>query len=233
VGNSSHPQTAPALIEPVFEVFWNTEFSVTGLFYACNATYRVTHFPPSSAGGFANNPNTYYESTIYALKSGQMFVIRGKLPTHPRTRRGETTWMPQNPQVQYFSVTTGAAPSWGAAYDTVYDEQIQTNKHGYYTIVVSISWNKPSRDALNNGTIWLNPGLGEGPYIGARDWLGFVYIRYQNPSSTWKESPANIPMPSLEHPEPLDPIYMKEYYPVGIYMTKEEFEKSWPLWFEK
>lgn len=230
IDKSNDKKNAPCLPEIVSEVFWNTCYSVTGCFHVMEPLKRVTRYPPSTAGGFANNPDTKYMVLPYSFDFGNVVVIRGKMPTHPNTRRGETT-LPEDPQVQYFSISTAAAPGSGEGWDTVFDEQIQVDKYGYFTVIISWPWNRPSNATLENGVCWLNPQNGEGNYVGARNWIGIIYIRYQNSSPNWKESPENIPMPSIENPIPRDPVIMKEYYPVGKYTTTEEFNKNWV--FEK
>jgi len=151
-----------------------------------------------------------------------MLVIRGKMPTHPVTREGGAFLSEEVPQVQYFSVSTAAAPPSGQGWDTVYDEQIPLDEDGYYTIVVSTPWNRPSN--RTQGVVWLDPGVGEGYYIGARSWVGLLYFRFQNPNPNWKNSPANIPMPTPKNPIPQDKIVMGPYYPMARYMSKAEFE---------
>lgn len=228
---SDDPVNAPALVEPVFQVYYNNEYSVTSSFLGTDWKLRALLFPPNFQGGFANNPNTRYSYSMYSFSYGEMFVIRAKLPTHPTTRRGDPEWPVNRTQVQYYSLTTGAGPSWGEGYDTVYDQQLTVGKDGYYTVVVSIPMIKPSVAAINAGVHWLDPGAGEGRYVRARNWVGVVYVRFQNPDPDWEESPLKIPPPTVEQPIPQDPIIMKEYYPIGLYMSQEEFEKSWPLWY--
>src|SRR5690606_28123470 len=100
IDSSTDKINAPALREPVFQVFWNTDYSVTGAFEAHNPMLRVLNHPPNNSGGFANNPDTKYMILPYSFSFGEILVIRGKMPTHPNTRRGEKT-LPVNPQVQY------------------------------------------------------------------------------------------------------------------------------------
>lgn len=225
VANSKNPELAPVPFEPFAQVFWNTNYSVTGSF-ELNPEKRVKDYPPSDDGGFASNPDTRYMTIPFYLQQEKVFVIRGKMPTHPRTRRGETT-LPVDPQVQYFSVSTAAAPPYGAGWDTVCDEQIPVDENGYYTIVVSWPWYRPKNATRENGIAWLSPGDGEGHFLGARIWVGLLYIRYQNSSPNWAESPMNIPQPTVEEPFPQDERIMGPYYPRGKYMSTAEFEANY------
>lgn len=224
VAKSEDPTNAPCLREPVSQVFWNTDYSVTGAFDAKNPEQRVINHPPNNDGGFATNPDTRYVVMPFSFGFGEVLVVRGKMPTHPKTRQGEDT-LPEDPQVQYFSVSTAASPPSGEGWDTACDEQIPLDEHGNYTIVVSWPWNRPANATLKNGVVWLDPGNGEGHYVGARNWVELLYIRFQNSSPNWKESPMNIPIPTVENPIPQDPIIMGPFYPVGEYTSKANFEK--------
>jgi hypothetical protein len=223
INRSDDKTNAPCLRLPFFQVFWNTDYSVTGAFEAKNPEKRVINHPPNINGGFANNPDTRYMLMVYSFYFGEVVVVRGKMPTHPTTRRGENV-LPNNPQVQYFSASTAAAPPSGEGWDGVFDEQIKTDKYGNFTIVVSWPWNRPVNAVIENGVSWLSPGNGEGHYVGARNWIGLVCIRYQNSDPDWKNSPSKIPMPTKEYPFPQDPVTMGPYYPMGEYMSKLEFE---------
>nr|QBK85777.1 MAG: hypothetical protein LCMAC101_03720 [Marseillevirus LCMAC101] len=223
IENSTDKINAPCLPVPVSQVFWNTDYSVTGAFDAEHPEERVRNYPPNRDGGFANNPDARYMLMPFSFGFGEVLVVRARMPTHPNTRQGGNI-LPEDPQVQYFSVSTATAPSYGAGWDTVCDEQIPVDQYGNYTIVVSWPWNRPANAILKNGIIWLSPGGGEGHYVGARNWVGLLYFRFQNSNSGWKESPANIPMPSIEKPIPQDPFVMGPYYPRGRYMSTADFE---------
>jgi hypothetical protein len=215
---------SPSFVEPVSQLFWDTDYSVTGAFEAKSPKQRVINHPPSGQGGFANNPDTKYMVLPFSFGFGEVLVIRGKMPSHPVTWHGGD-FLPKDPEVQYFSISTAAAPPSGEGWDTLCDEQIPTNENGTYTIVVSWPWNRPENAVRKNGISWLNPGSGEGHYIGARSWVGLIYFRFQNPKIGWKYSPSNIPIPTFENPIPKDPIIMGPFYPKAEYTSKLKFEK--------
>jgi hypothetical protein len=225
IESSKDKINAPCLREPEPQVFWNTEYSVTGEFEIIHPEERVRNYPPYDIGGFANNPDTKYMVLHYSFGFGEILVIRGKMPTHPSTRRGEDK-LPENPEVQYFSASTAGGPPSGEGWDTLCDEQIPIDENGTYTIVVSWKWNRPKNAIIENGIGWLDPGIGEGHYIGARSWIGLLYFRFQNPREGWKYSPSNIPIPTIENPIPQDPIIMGPFYPKGEYMSKLKFENN-------
>mmetsp|Transcript_29405 Transcript_29405/g.45456 ORF Transcript_29405/g.45456 Transcript_29405/m.45456 type:complete len:500 (-) Transcript_29405:97-1596(-) len=221
IGKSKDPVNAPALPTPYAQVFWNTDYSVTGSFEAMDPEKRVRDHPANTNGGFANNPDTKYMIIVYSFKYDDVVVVRGRMPTHPKTRQGTDTLPSKTPMVQYFSASTAAAPSYGAGWDTACDEQIPVDEFGNYTIVVSWPWNRPAFATLEHGVTWLSPGGGEGNFVGARNWVGLIYFRFQNCDPDWEHSPWNIPLPTPENPIPQDRRVMGPYYPVAEYASSD------------
>lgn len=222
--SSKDPDNAPCYLPiPVAQLFRNKDYSVSGLFIE-DPEKRVETYPADNSGAFLSNPDTPYMTMPYSLNYGDVVLIRGKHPSHPSTRRGEKEWSEKEPDLRYFSVSTAGAPPSGEGWYTLYDEQIEVDDEGYFTIAVSTPRNRPANATEENKVSWITHGNGEGFFKGARPLLGEVYFRYQCPSDSWKESPANIPPPTPEHPIPQDPLYMKEYYPRAVYLSKEEFE---------
>lgn len=223
---SNDTVNAPASPVIMAERFYNIPYNIPGSFFMHNPLFRVQNFPPTNAGGFSNNPETMYLSFGYSFSFGEVVVVRGKMPTFPKTQKGDEYFDP-NTQVQYFSVSIcGSAPC-GKCWNTVHDEDIPLDEDGYYTVVVSWVYNRPSNARLSNGVVWMDAGLGEGDYVRARGWIGGVVIRFQNPNPSWVQSPANIPIPSLTNPQPQDAVVMGEYYPIGTYMSKAYFEANY------
>lgn len=225
IAASNDTTDAPASSNITAQRFWNLAYSVAGSFYANDPLYRVQHFPPTSAGGFASNPETSYLSFAYSFSYGQVVVVQGKMPSHPTTQNGEP-YFPQDPQVQYFSVSICGSPPSGQTWNTVHDEDVPLDSDGRYTIAISWPWNRPSNALLSNGIVWLDPGTGEGNYVEARDWVGVVIIRFQEPSPNWAQSPANIPIPTTSNPVPQDQNVMGDYYPVATYVSQAYFEAN-------
>ncbi len=226
VAASYNPKNAPALpprFEPnYFQRFWNTNYSALGAFIL-DPEERVTTYPAKADGGLANNPDTVYMLASVSLEYGRVFVIKGKMPRHQKTRHGEETWE-KDPQLRYLSATTGGSLPSGLGWATVYDEEIPVDDDGNFTIVVSWQEDRPKNARTECGIKWLDFGEGEGHYIGARNWVTYVYMRYQHMSKDWLESPKHIPTPTEKHPNPQDAHVMREYYPKSKYMSKADFE---------
>lgn len=225
INASSDPVSAPASLSYQPEVFYNLQYNVLGSFYQNDPVKRVTMFPPNTSGGFANNPDTQYLSVPFSFSFGEVFVIKGKMPTFPSTRNGDS-FLQQNPNVQYFSITTGAGPVSGVGYNCINDEMIPVDSDGNYTVVISWPQNRPKNATLDHGYVWLSPGSGEGEYVSGRVWFGVVYIRFMAPDSNWAQSPANIPIPTASNPAPSYQSIMGPYYPTVSYMSKSNFETT-------
>ncbi|SMF72851.1 hypothetical protein SAMN06265365_13065 [Tistlia consotensis] len=222
VRNSVDPINAPAAREPAFQRFWNTSYSMTGAFIP-DPALRERLFPATGAGGFANNPDTIYLMAAFSLDFGEVVVMQGKMPSHQRTRHRQKKWI-RDTQVRYWSVTAGTAPPDGIGWGSLFDEEVPLDGQGNFTIVMSWPENRPANATKENGVAWLDFGGGEGHFTGARAWVNFVYFRYMAPNPDWPESPANIPLPTVEQPVPQDAETMQQYYPRATYMTKAAFE---------
>ncbi len=227
VKNSWDPVNAPALpnkLEPfLFQRFWNTNYSALGGFIL-NPEKRVQTYNADPVGGLANNPDTVYMTSAVSLDHAKVFVIKGKMPRHQSTRHGEEHWE-QDTQLRYWSATSGGTLPSGLGWATIYDEEMPLDDEGNFTIVMSWQEDRPKNARPECGVKWLDFGNGEGHFIGARNWVNVVYMRYQHMSPDWAESPANIPPPTEKDPFPQDARIMKEYYPKAKYMSKAEFEE--------
>lgn len=229
VAFSGDPINAPATSTPLWEAFWDTNYSINGFFVSDPIT-REALYPATGAGGFANNPDTHYLQSAYSLGFGSVIVIQGKMPTFPRTKDGEEMWPDPAPQVRYWSLCTGGAPPSGAGWDCAYDEMVELDENHNYLIVVSRREDRPANARKDCGVTWLSFGPGEdiprdkGGYQGARPWVNFAYMRFMDPNDDWQSSPANIPLPSVENPYPQEAYVMQEYFPASHYETKAQFE---------
>jgi hypothetical protein len=226
VADSWDPTNAPAVSAPMFQKFWNMEYSVLGNFII-DPVERVLAYPPDAGGAWLNNPDTVYMVACFSLAFGQVAVIKGKMPTFPSTKHGQKNWPSEETQLRYWSLTTGGTAPSGLGWATVFDEEIPLDGDRGFTIVMSRAIDRPKNAIREHGVKWIEFGGGEGYYIGARSWVNSVYIRYQAAlkDEAWPHSPLNIPPPSPERPAPLDAVVMGPYYPRAQYMSKEEFEK--------
>ncbi|MDZ8184139.1 MAG: hypothetical protein RMX96_04655 [Nostoc sp. ChiSLP02] len=97
-----------------------------------------------------------------SLGWGKVAVLTGKLPTTPRTRKGEDTI--KKAQARYWSITATdtALPEpdgfVGAALHSVMDDEIITDNQRRYAIVLSRPEDRPKNATASNGVTWVNWG---------------------------------------------------------------------------
>jgi len=228
VRNSYSPESAPSLppaAEPYyFQRFWNTGYSADGAFIL-DPKERVDKYPVDvdDPGVLNANPDCVYVFAFVSLARGKVFVVNAKMPKYSKTKHGQKKW-DKHDQLRYWSASSGGALPSGWGWDTVYDEEMPLDDKGKFTLVMSWPEDRPVNARPECGVKWLDFGSGEGRYIGARNWVNILYMRYQTMSKTWSESPANIPQPTLENPIPQDHQVMQDYYPLAKYMSKTDFE---------
>jgi len=226
VRNSYSPESAPSLpqaAEPYyFQRFWSTGYSAYGAFIL-DPKERVEAYPIDESGGLNASPDCVYVFAFVSLARGKVFVVNAKMPKFSKTKHGQKKW-DKHDQLRYWSASSGGALPSGWGWDTVYDEEMPLDDKGKFTLVMSWPEDRPVNARTECGVKWLDFGSGEGRYIGARNWVNILYMRYQHLSKTWRESPANIPQPTPENPIPLDHHVMQDYYPLAKYMSKTDFE---------
>jgi hypothetical protein len=191
--------------------------------YSLNLPSDPGNFPYSEASSEFVSSSGIENKAVKKSGFGDVLVVRGKMPTHPKTREGENS-LPEDPQVQYFSAVTYGTPPSGQGFDGRCDEETPLNADKYYTYTVGTPWNRPKNTEVENGVSYLDIGHGEGYFTGARPGVGFLGLRYMAPSLNWAQSPANVPMPSQKEPIPQERIIMDEFYPESCYMSREEHE---------
>lgn len=225
INTSADPANAPAKPTPVFERFWNNAYTILGAFND-DPLARVTQFPATDDGGYATNPDTQYIAAGVSLNFGKVIVLRVKPPTYARTRPNATAWSPANSQVRYWSACTAQGPVSGKGSDCAYDQQIPVDRDGYWTLVVSRPEDRPANASTLCGAKWLDFGIGEGSYAGARAAVGALYMRYMaaQKGSDWPQSPKNIPQPTTADPYNHLVDVMGEYAPAAHYESRAQYE---------
>jgi hypothetical protein len=219
VAASPDPLNAPAVNPPKWERFWNSQYSVAGIFIS-DPVLRAKTYPPTDEGGFQSNPDTRYMTTAVSLKFGPVVTVSGKLPTFPQTLPSATRWTPSAYQVRYWSLCTGSSPVTGLGYDCVYDQQVPLARNRRYTLVISRAADRPRNATPACGFRWLSFGKGENyPSPSARNYEDFVYMRFMAPSPSFAQAPQNVTTPGTES------RVMGPYFPSSRYTTKAAFEK--------
>jgi hypothetical protein len=173
-----------------------------------NGENVANQLPRLTSGGFLQNLDNKYIFTPLNRSYGPIVVFHGKAPTFPNTLAGQR--ISNKDQVRYWSfcqndITTERYVACLADY------QMVTDKNGYYTLVISDPSNRPKNAYPKDGVNWLPWGVYPNTMLIYRQMLA---------NKSFTQSIANIP----EHASVLQT--MREYYPVGRYCTKAEFEQN-------
>jgi len=134
-------------------------------------------------GYFGNIHNAYLEGALNR-KLGKVVVVRGRAPTTPKTFAGESRM--GTGQMRFWSVCMTQAVVTGATTGCIFDEQIPTDRHGNYTIVISRRADRPKTADAAHGIAWLQwSPTGDGDKD--RD-FGRIVIRHMLPQLSFKHA---------------------------------------------
>ena len=155
-------------------------------------------------------------------------MLRGKLPTSPKTENGEATmgnWAGGGLQVRYTSYCMNESIRTTRVSDCVYDEEIPVDDQGRYTIVVSRSEDRPANATQACGRAWVRwSDNGDGAsYLGDEltdDDGGVLQVRTMLPDPTFAEAVQNTRTPGDEE------SVMGDYLPPLNYMSQADVESS-------
>jgi hypothetical protein len=178
------------------------------------------------------NYTGYLQSGV-SVKKGKVFVLTGKLPTFPDTRKGAKIF--QTAQCRYWSVTTYDADFpfskiKGLENSSIMDDEIVLDKDRKYIIVYSRPEDRPANATKENGVTWVNWG---------QTCIQAMTLRWMSVGPEWafEKTPNEINLPwkhctfTATQYKPDEYIgsnhnkgFLKEYHPVRHYMTKKDFE---------
>jgi hypothetical protein len=191
---------------------------------------------PFTTPYFPNGDNYYHVTTLsrqflYPNTSKNLFVIRFKAPTYPKTRSGEPVHADR--QVRFWSICTDD-PYTTNVHRCIPDDDALLDPNGYATFVISDPGSKPSDEALARfHARWLVWGALALPtdVVYDRDdipwgidtpvhYYNTVIYRQTRANPSFAESLANV----TKRPRSEWKAAMDAYWPVLGYCTKANFE---------
>ena len=203
------PETFPAQNPPVWKKTFNIPDTVN-----CWYLGMCEENPEYFVAQYANLDNQYM-SALLNRGFGEILVIRGKAPITPQTYQRDP-FMDGDVDMRYWSITSNESLATTKVVDGVYDEQVQLDEEGYYTIVVSLPEDRPLNANENCGVKWMAwPENGDGAGH-LND--GHLILRHMLPSEDFGHAIQNVSKPGDEEP------VLGPYMPVCQYMSKEEFQ---------
>jgi hypothetical protein len=161
---------------------------------------------------------SYVDRTLGPDPGGHnVLVLRGKMPTTPRTSQGEPR-MQGDTQLRYWSLCQDDSFVTGRVGACLYDEQIPVDRNGRYTIVVSLPEDRPANARPACGAAWLDYGtMGDGLY---KPRAGLLLLRNQLADPSFGQSIASVATPDTET------HVMGDYLPSGNYESRVQFEAN-------
>ena len=223
---TKEPATHPATNPIRWERFFNSGYLVAPFYRGTALEGLIGGLNSESKPGFYPTPaNAYisaYASRLFGpnAEGHNILVLHAKMPTHPTTYNNDKVNNSGGTQLRYWSISNYTAISKNtlleAGSTSLFDEQVPTNIHDEYTIVVSLPEDRPKNAKAGCGVAWMDWG-NAGDKEGRPD-LDLLTIRNQLSSPSFEQSIEKVMHPGEEE------AVMGSYYPHGTYMTKQEFE---------
>lgn len=159
-------------------------------------------------GGLGENADNKYVYAYLTQEYGKVVLLRGKMPTTPRTYNGVATTT-GGQQMRYWSMCTANRTT--QTYGCVHDESVQVDRNGYFTIAISNAANRPANAIDACGISWLPWGA---------DPKGIAYMRNMLPAADFGHAVQDATYGT-------EKATLGAYYPVGTYYaTPKAFEQA-------
>ncbi|WP_406100848.1 hypothetical protein OG698_01030 [Streptomyces sp. NBC_01003] len=203
------PTGFPAAARPVWHTFYNPAFSLACVYQgACDGT-------PARTGGQYSNRDNQYVAGYVSRAFGNVLVLRGRLPVTPATLDREPR-MAAHTDLRYWSLCSNESYATTRAAACVDDEHVLTDRHGRYTIVLSLPQDRPANATAANGVTWLSLSP-NGDGAGHPDDTMLI-LRNMLPSTGFHHAVQDTETPGDER------AVMGDYLPSGTYTTTTGFE---------
>lgn len=181
--------------------------------------------PTRAGSGFFPNIHAIgYTRAALNRNFGKVAVVRGKLPSSPRTWDGDATFPTDVFQSRYTSLCMNESVRTTKVMDCVFDEEIPTDSEGFYNVVVSRAEDKPSNADQACGRAWIEwkaSGDGEtAPGAPVDADFGWLWIRNMLVDPTFAEATQNTAHPGDEE------AVMGDYLPEVTYLDPADVELS-------
>jgi hypothetical protein len=175
-------------------------------------------------GSFYANQDNQYLRAFLSRRFGEVFVMRAKAPTTPKTFNGDARWSDAG-ELRYWSWCSNQGFGTARVNDCVYDEQVPLDANGFYTIVLSRAADRPRNAIKECGVAWL-PMADVGDGTGETD-LTMITMRQMLGGNDFAQGLHAIKSQAAIQPA------MGPYFPRGRYMSIAAFETFSPCLIEK
>lgn len=215
INQPDKPDTWPATEPPTWHIQLDRK-SLIGIY-----TGEISESARRSEGGFFPNPDNNYVRTIINRRLGPVFVLRGKMPTVPKTYSNNKEMT--DGQVRYWSICSNQSFANTRVNDCLFDEEVPLDENGFYTIIVSREADRPRNAIAQCGLAWL-PMADNGDGIFDED-VSIIQIRNMLADPNFKHAIQKVEVDGTAE------IVMGPYLPVGVYTLPNVVESlfSCPL----
>ena len=215
--------THPAVDPAVWYASFNSQYLQVPFLTGTPAAGLIASLPTTKTGGFYSNIDNnyvyqYVDRTFGPDPDGHnILVLQGRLPSTPAT----ANWNPRMARrvdMRYWSLCNNQSLATTAVTDCLDDEQIPTDRHGNYTVVISLPQDRPGNATRRCGVAWMNWGT-EGDGVG-RPRLDHLILRNMLPSDSFTQAAQDVLTPGTERQ------VMGPYLPTDSYETATQFQAT-------
>ncbi|HEY7010357.1 MAG TPA: hypothetical protein VH395_15515 [Jatrophihabitantaceae bacterium] len=221
-----HPATSPI----TWSRFFNNAYLLAPFYQGTDLASKLADLPTTLVPGFYPTPaNAYvigYADRSFGPDSNghNILVLRGTMPTHPDTFSKDPINTRKKTQVRYWSLCnyTGLAVSslLKANTDCLFDQEIPVDRHGNFTIVISLPQDRPANASARCGVAWMDWGTAGDGVAGGDDKLITLVMRNQLADPSFAQGIDKVTTPGTEK------HVMGDYLPSGSYTTKAQFQRA-------
>lgn len=219
------PATNPSFVPVRWEKFLNQPLALS--IYRLGTPSqddRLADLALGAVGGYYDNRDVKYSVGPISGARGAVLVLRGKLPTTPRT--GPGVRIMGAGQLRYWSICQNGSPVETNVIDCVSDSDLRSvlDRHRRYTIVVSTRADRPGNARPRCDVVWLNWGT-QRDILGRQ--AGTLLQRNLDADPDFPHSLQRVGVDDVDVTSIANvgqKRVMRAYQPVGRYTSRAAFE---------
>jgi hypothetical protein len=202
---------------------WSKTSQETSRFALYTNDFKVESDVRRRDGTFYANLDNQYVRTFISRRFGEVWVMRAKAPTTPKTYNGDAKWSDAG-ELRYWSWCSNQGFGTARVNACVFDEEVPVDAQGFYTLVMSRAADRPRNAIPECGIAWL-PMAPVGDGAGDPD-MTLLTQRHMLGRSEFPHAIQNVrSQESIEQD-------MGPYFPRGRYTTTSAFETARPCLLE-
>ena len=210
----------PATFPPT----WTKTSQETSRFALYTGDFKVEPDVRRRDGTFYANLDNQYVRTFISRKFGEVWVMRAKAPTTPKTFNGDTARR-DGGDLRYWSWCSNQGFGTARVNACLFDEEVPVDAQGWYTLVMSRAADRPRNAIPECGVAWLPMAdVGDGTHDAD---LSILPMRQMLGAGDFKHA-----LQGIQKQEDIE-SGMGPYFPRGRYMSVSAFETARPCLIEK